>query len=363
MNLPTLPTLLSAFFLRYLAVERGVSPHTSTSYRDAIKLLLQFTAARCRRSVDQLVIEDLTAPVVLDFLADLETSRGNTIRTRNSRLAAVQTFFRYVAGREPALAANCSPVLSVPAKKALRPLLGYLSEQELGHLLAQIDRLAKHGERDYVLLSILYDTGARIQELLDLTPRDFHLESPPFVCVRGKGRRERLMPIAAPIGTAGPTVPFRRGASTRRPQAIPAKRAGQPTGPTRRAIHSAEVLAPGHTCYAHSGTRGNQSPHHEAYKGHAPSPVRRSPRHGQRFPWTCRYEVHRSLRSSGPRDETQGSRLGKRPKTDAGTNAPSVIEPHRLARSSVAHYVTDAAEISAKKIGTTPLLTMTRNLP
>jgi integrase/recombinase XerC len=181
MNLPTLPTLLSAFFLKYLAVERGVSPHTTTSYRDAMKLLLQFAAVRCRRSVDQLVIEDLTAPMVLDFLADLETSRGNTIRTRNSRLAAVQTFFRYVAGREPALAATCSPVLAIPAKKALRPLLGYLSEQELGHLLAQIDRLAKCGERDYVLLSILYDTGARIQELLDLTPRDFHLQSPPFV--------------------------------------------------------------------------------------------------------------------------------------------------------------------------------------
>ena len=93
MNLTTLPTLLSAFFLRYLAVERGVSPHTTTSYRDAMKLLLQFAATRCRRSVDQLVIDDLTAPLVLEFLADLETSRGNTIRTRNSRLAAVQTFF------------------------------------------------------------------------------------------------------------------------------------------------------------------------------------------------------------------------------------------------------------------------------
>ena len=165
MNMPTLPTLLSAFFLRYLAVERGVSPHTTTSYRDAMKLLLQFAAVRCRCSVDQLVIEELTVPLVLDFLADLETSRGNTIRTRNSGLAAVQTFFRYVAGREPALAATCSPVLAIP------------------------------GERDYVLLSILYDTGARIQELLDLSPRDFHLDSPPFVCVRGKGRRERLCPL------------------------------------------------------------------------------------------------------------------------------------------------------------------------
>ena len=129
MNFPTLPTLLSAFFLRYLAVERGVSPHTTTSYRDAMKLLLQFAAARCRRSVDQLGIEDLTAPVVLEFLADLETSRGNTIRTRNSRLAAVQTFFRYVAGREPALAAICGPVLAIPAKKAFRPLLTGLSQR------------------------------------------------------------------------------------------------------------------------------------------------------------------------------------------------------------------------------------------
>ena len=195
MNLPTLATLLSAFFLRYLAAERGVSPHTITSYRDSIKLLLQFLAARCRRSVDQLTIEDLTAPLVLDFLGDLETTRGNTTRTRNARLAAVQTFFRYIAGREPALAAACNPVLAIPAKKSLHPLLGYLTEQELGHLLAQVDRLATRGERDYVLLSVLYDTGARIQELLDLAPRDFHLETPHFVCVRGKGRRERLCPL------------------------------------------------------------------------------------------------------------------------------------------------------------------------
>src|SRR5258708_23765260 len=147
------------------------------------------------------------------------------------------------------------------------------------------------------------------------------------------------MPLTASISTAGPSVPVCRGTSTQRPTAIPAKRAGRPTGPARRSIHSAEVLAPGHTRHAHSGTRGNQSPYHETYKGYAPSPVRRSPRHGQRFPWTCRYEVHRSLRSGGPRDETQGSRLGKRPAPDASTNAYSFIEPHRVARSSVAPFV------------------------
>ena len=195
MKIPPLATLLSAFFLRYLAVERGVNPHTSTSYRDAIKLLLQFSATRCRRSVDQLVIEDLNAPVVLDFLSHLETSRTNTVRTRNARLAAVQTFFRYIAGQQPSLAALCSPVLAIPAKNALRPVLGYLSEQELGHLLTQVDRKARHGERDYVLLSVLYDTGARIQDLLDLKPSDFHLDPPPFVRLRGKGRRERLCPL------------------------------------------------------------------------------------------------------------------------------------------------------------------------
>lgn len=195
MKTPALAILLSTFFLRYLAAERGVSPHTTAAYRDSMKLLLQFSAGRCKRSVDQLVMEDLNAQLVLEFLADLETSRANTIRTRNARLAAVQTFFRFVAGREPSLAAVCSPVLAIPAKKALRPVLGYLSEQELAHLLAQVDRLAKHGERDYVLLSVLYDTGTRIQELLDLKPCDFHLETPPFVRVRGKGRRERLCPL------------------------------------------------------------------------------------------------------------------------------------------------------------------------
>ncbi|HVH88836.1 MAG TPA: tyrosine-type recombinase/integrase [Terriglobales bacterium] len=195
MKVQSLSALLSSFFLRYLALERGVSPHTSASYRDAIKLLLQFSADRCKRPVDRLTIEDLNAPAVLEFLAYLETGRSNTVRSRNARLAAIQTFFRYVTAQEPSLAALCSSVLAIPTKKALRPVLGYLSEQELGALFAQVDRSARHGERDYVLLSILYDTGARIQELLDLKPSDFHFEPPPFVRIRGKGRKERLCPL------------------------------------------------------------------------------------------------------------------------------------------------------------------------
>lgn len=195
MNLPALSTLVTDFFLRHLAAERNVSPHTTTAYRDALKLFLRFSAERCHRTIDQLTFNDLTASVVLDFLTDLETRRHNTPRTRNARLAALQTFFRYVVAREPALASLCHAVVAIPSKKAIRPMLGYLSEQELAHFLAQVDRSSLHGERDYVLLAVLYDTAARIQEVLDLTPRQFHFDTPPYVRVCGKGRRERLCPL------------------------------------------------------------------------------------------------------------------------------------------------------------------------
>lgn len=128
MKVPPLATLLSTFFLRYLAIERGVSQHTSASYRDAIKLLLQFSATRCKRSVDQLVIEDLNAPVVLDFLSHLETSRTNTVRTRNARLAAVQTFFRYIAGQQPysgdSREEGSPSRTGLPERAGTRPLAG-----------------------------------------------------------------------------------------------------------------------------------------------------------------------------------------------------------------------------------------------
>ena len=128
MNVPPLATLLSTFFLRYLAVERGVSPHTSTSYRDAMKLLLQFSATRCRRSVDQLVIEDLKAPVVLDFLRLWKP----VAPTRSARAMRdwppYKHFFRYIAGQEPSLAALCSPVLGDSGEKSPPPCTG-LSER------------------------------------------------------------------------------------------------------------------------------------------------------------------------------------------------------------------------------------------
>lgn len=195
MTSPDLAPLVTAFFVRHLAAERNVSRHTTAAYRDALKLLLRFVRDVAHRSVAGLRFEDLTPELILQFLTHLETVRHNTVRTRNSRLAAIHSFVRYVIDREPALATACQRVLAIPVKKTTRPVLGYLTERELAHLLAHVDRSAPDGERDYLLLALLYDTGARIQEILDLTPSDCRLASPPFVRIRGKGRRERLCPL------------------------------------------------------------------------------------------------------------------------------------------------------------------------
>jgi site-specific recombinase XerD len=186
---------VTTFFVRHLPVERNASPHTIAAYRDTFKLLLRFVAETTTRSAAALQVEEITPDRILEFLTALETTRGNTIRTRNARLAAIHSFFRYVLDRDPALAAQCQRVLAIPLKKSIHPVLGYLSDTELSQLLAQVDRSTAIGERDYLLIALLYDTGARIQELLDLAPRDFQFSPPAFVRLRGKGRRERVCPM------------------------------------------------------------------------------------------------------------------------------------------------------------------------
>src|SRR5438045_2510523 len=135
MSTPPLSALLTGFFVRYLVAERNVSRHTIAAYRDGLKLLLQFAATRCRRPIEQLTLEDFSASMVLDFLNDLEITRHNTPRTRNARLAALQTFFRYVVTHEPALAGQCDRILAQSSTKAIHSALGCLSEQELGPVM------------------------------------------------------------------------------------------------------------------------------------------------------------------------------------------------------------------------------------
>jgi site-specific recombinase XerD len=194
MSTHDLAPLLTAFFVRHLPVERNASPHTIAAYRDTFKLLLRFVTESAPHPA-ALQVEDLTPDRILQFLTALETTRRNTIRTRNARLAAIHSFFRYVLDLEPALSAQCQRVLAIPLKKTTHPVLGYLTDVELAHLLAQVDRSTATGERDYLFVALLYDTGARIQELLDLAPRDFRFTPPAFVRLRGKGQRERMCPV------------------------------------------------------------------------------------------------------------------------------------------------------------------------
>jgi len=192
---PDLATLITSFFSRHLAAERDASSHTIASYRDTFLLLLRHVAEQTNRSVSRLTIEDINPERILAFLNYLEQERGNSVRTRNARLAAIRSFFSYAMTRDVALAAHVQRVLSIPSKKAPGKLLGYLSEEEIRAVLAQPDRTTPQGRREYLTLAVLYDTAARVEELVTLRPADFRLERMPLVRIMGKGRKERIVPL------------------------------------------------------------------------------------------------------------------------------------------------------------------------
>jgi len=187
--------LLHAFFHDWLVQQRNVSHHTVLSYRDSWRLFLRFVAAQKTKSVAGLGMDDLTAVEVLAFLKDIEQTRSSSIGTRNCRLSALHSFYRFVADREPLAAAQCAAVLRIPTKQAPVAEVRDLDEDEISAILAQPNRLKLEGQRDHVLLAFLYNTGARIQEALDLSVQALRLESPFQVRLFGKGRKERICPL------------------------------------------------------------------------------------------------------------------------------------------------------------------------
>jgi site-specific recombinase XerD len=190
-----LATLVTSFFLQHLGAERDASKHTITSYRDTLRLLLCFLTENTGRPVARLTMDDLEAQQILLFLDHLELERRNSARTRNARLAAIRSFFSYVLTREPVFAAQAQRILAIPFKKTPGKLLGYLGEDEVRAILAQPDRTIHQGRRDYLVLALLYDTGARVQALVDLRPCDFQLDRMPFVRISDKGRKRRIVPL------------------------------------------------------------------------------------------------------------------------------------------------------------------------
>ena len=195
-NQPSFAPLLQGFFTRRLMQQRQASAHTIASYRDTFRLLLQFVQKRLRKAPSALEIEDIDAPLVVDFLDELEKTRGVTARTRNLRLTAVHSFFRYVAFEEPAYAAQIQRVLAIPAKRFTRALVPFLSRHEVDALLAAPDQRTWSGRRDHALILLAVQTGLRLSELTGLGQEHLHLGTGAHVRVIGKGRKERCTPLS-----------------------------------------------------------------------------------------------------------------------------------------------------------------------
>jgi len=190
-----LPQLLHKFFHQWLVEQRNASHHTVVSYRDTWRLFLRHAASGKNKPVARLRLSDLTATEVLAFLKHCEEQRNVSIGTRNCRLAALHSFYAFLMSQEPLAAGQCAEVLGIPVKRAAKREISYLDPNEVAAILDQPDRTTVEGQRDHTLLALLYNTGARIQEALDLCPQAVRLESPAQVKLMGKGRKERTSPL------------------------------------------------------------------------------------------------------------------------------------------------------------------------
>jgi site-specific recombinase XerD len=195
---PDFPTLLESFFTQRLIGQRRASSHTIASYRDTFRLLLCFAQKQLHKSPSQLGMEDLNAPFLGTFLNDLENCRNNGVRSRNLRLTAIRSFFRYIALEVPQHSALIQRVLAIPNKRQTRPQVGFLTQPEINALLATPDRNTWLGRRDHALLLIAVQTGLRLSELTGLHQSDISLRSGAHVRCQGKGRKERCTPLAKP---------------------------------------------------------------------------------------------------------------------------------------------------------------------
>lgn len=189
------PELLQAFFTDRLMHQRQASPHTIASYRDTFRLLLRFAEQHRRKPPSAISIEDLDASFIVAFLNHLEKERRIGARSRNVRLAAIHSFFRYVALNEPVHSALAQRVLAIPSKRFDRKPIDFLSPAEVDALLAAPDQSTWTGRRDYILMSMAVQTGARVSELIDLRCESIVLGTGAHVWCRGKGRKERSTPL------------------------------------------------------------------------------------------------------------------------------------------------------------------------
>jgi len=183
------------FFRDYLAAQRGLSVNTIKTYRDSLKLFLKFIAFRKNKKVSKVTLDDLDTDNTVAFLKEIEKSRGNSIATRNLRLASLKTFFAYLISQDIFRSGKYQQIMAVPLKRSPKPLIEYLEVDEVSAITQSIKRQDLNGERDYVILNLLYNTGARVSEICNLKVEQIRFESPPLIAIVGKGQKLRHIPL------------------------------------------------------------------------------------------------------------------------------------------------------------------------
>ena len=186
---------LTGFLTVYLPRQKNASKNTIASYRDTFKLLLRYCLEQKDIPVEKLNMGMLTHVIIVDFLDWLEEERKCCIATRNQRLAAIHSFFRYAQYEEPSGILHFQKIMALPVKKAAKPSIPHLTPEAMKFLLSQPDRMTMKGKRNLTLLSVLYDSGCRVQELIDLRVRDVILDSPAVLILTGKGNKVRRVPL------------------------------------------------------------------------------------------------------------------------------------------------------------------------
>ena len=191
---PSFAALVQSFFTEYLTQQRAMSPQTVASYRDAFVLFLDFAVVSLHKQPTTLLLQDITPGLILDFLAHLERDRGNAVRTRNARLAALRAFLKFASHRDVDALHVIEQALGVPMKRFERPMLGFLTREEI---LAIIGKPGPSwtSQRDHLLLHMLYNTGARVSEIIGVRLADVVLDGAACVHLHGKGRKQRTMPL------------------------------------------------------------------------------------------------------------------------------------------------------------------------
>lgn len=192
---PTFAQLVQDFFCTHLVSQRNASACTIRSYRDTFRLLLRFLEDELGRKPSKMDLGDMTPETIEAFLSHLESSRGNAVRTRNNRFAAIRSFLKYSGARDPGNLAVIRRVLAIPMKRFDRVQLDYLSRDEMQAILQAPDRTTWSGRRDLAMFATMYNTGARVSEIIGLRKQDVSLGISSSVLIRGKGRKERAVPL------------------------------------------------------------------------------------------------------------------------------------------------------------------------